>query len=105
MSDVEVEIAPGLIAGQKAIPVDAAGCYKTGRYSHIVSAIMTVTTAKRCSRANMVPRRHHRAPVGVAPAIVYAVYILAPIQSWPWRRSGRCRYDIRPAWPSRKYPR
>ena len=32
-----------LIAGQKAIPVDAAGCYVPGgRYSHIASAIMTV---------------------------------------------------------------
>ncbi|MGB7271507.1 MAG: histidinol dehydrogenase, partial [Albidovulum sp.] len=47
VSDVEVEIVPGLIAGQKSIPVDAAGCYVPGgRYSHIASAIMTVTTAK-----------------------------------------------------------
>jgi len=46
LTDVEVEIQPGLIAGQKAIPVNAAGCYVPGgRYSHIASAIMTVTTA------------------------------------------------------------
>lgn len=45
--DCEVEILPGLIAGQKQIPVSAAGCYVPGgRYSHIASAIMTITTAK-----------------------------------------------------------
>ena len=47
VANVEMEIVPGMIAGQKAIPVDAAGCYVPGgRYSHIASAIMTVTTAK-----------------------------------------------------------
>ena len=47
VSDVQLEIVPGFIAGQKAIPVDAAGCYVPGgRYSHVASAIMTVTTAK-----------------------------------------------------------
>ncbi len=38
VSNFEYEIVPGLIAGQKAIPVDAAGCYVPGgRYSHIAS--------------------------------------------------------------------
>jgi len=38
LTDVEMEIEPGFIAGQKAIPVDAAGCYVPGgRYSHIAS--------------------------------------------------------------------
>lgn len=27
LTDVEMEIEPGFVAGQKAIPVDAAGCY------------------------------------------------------------------------------
>ena len=45
--DTEVEVQPGLFAGQKLIPVSAAGCYVPGgRYSHIASAIMTVTTAR-----------------------------------------------------------
>ena len=51
MKDVQTEIVPGLIAGQKIIPIDAAGCYVPGgRYSHIASAIMTVTTAKVAGR-------------------------------------------------------
>ncbi|MCB1367208.1 MAG: histidinol dehydrogenase [Rhodobacteraceae bacterium] len=45
--EFEVELRPGLIAGQRLIPVESAGCYVPGgRYSHIASAIMTVTTAK-----------------------------------------------------------
>ena len=47
LTDVETELTPGFVTGQKAIPVAAAGCYVPGgRYSHIASAIMTVTTAK-----------------------------------------------------------
>ena len=47
MSECEVEVIPGLIAGQKQIPVSSAGCYVPGgRYSHIASALMTITTAK-----------------------------------------------------------
>ncbi|MEO1307847.1 MAG: histidinol dehydrogenase, partial [Pseudomonadota bacterium] len=38
IKDVEMEIHPGVITGQKAIPVDAAGCYvPAGRYRHIAS--------------------------------------------------------------------
>ena len=45
LTNVEMEIEPGFIAGQKAIPVDAAGCYVPGgRYSHIASAIMSMPT-------------------------------------------------------------
>ena len=81
LQDVEIEIVPGLVAGQKTIPVDAAGCYiPGGRYSHIASAIMTVTTAKvagcRHITAASPPRpdhEHDSAPdSGVAPAIIYA---------------------------------
>ena len=44
--DTEIEVVPGLIAGQKSIPCKAAGCYAPGgRYSHVASAL-TVTTAK-----------------------------------------------------------
>ena len=46
LKNTEFEIRPGFVTGQKIIPVDAAGCYVPGgRYSHIASAIMTVTTA------------------------------------------------------------
>ncbi|WP_300062587.1 histidinol dehydrogenase [uncultured Roseobacter sp.] len=73
MSDVELEVVPGLIAGQKAIPCRAAGCYVPGgRYSHIASAIMTVTTAKVAGCQHIVACSPPRAGEGIAPAIIYA---------------------------------
>lgn len=76
VSDVEHEVVPGLIAGQKAIPVDAAGCYVPGgRYSHIASAIMTVTTAKVAGCNHIIATSPPRPGVGVAPAIIYAAHI------------------------------
>lgn len=76
LREIEVEILPGLIAGQKAIPVDAAGCYVPGgRYSHIASAIMTVTTAKVAGCKHIVACSPPRPGVGIAPAIIYAAHI------------------------------
>ena len=76
LHDVEMEIAPGFIAGQKAIPVDAAGCYVPGgRYSHVASAIMTVTTAKVAGCRHITACSPPRPDTGVAPAIVYAAHV------------------------------
>jgi sulfopropanediol 3-dehydrogenase len=73
MTDVELEIVPGLIAGQKVIPVTAAGCYVPGgRYSHIASAIMTVTTAKVAGVQHITACSPPRPDVGINPAIIYA---------------------------------
>ena len=75
VADFEVEVVPGLVAGQKAIPVSAAGCYVPGgRYSHIASAIMTVTTAKVAGCKHIVACSPPRPGVGIAPAIVYAAH-------------------------------
>ncbi len=73
MSEFEVELSPGLFAGQRLIPVNAAGCYVPGgRYAHIASAVMSVTTAKVAGVKNVVvcspPNRDHG---GAHPAIIY----------------------------------
>ncbi len=74
--DFEVEVVPGFTAGQKAIPVDAAGCYVPGgRYSHIASAIMTVTTAKVAGCKHIVACSPPRPGVGINPAIIYAAHV------------------------------
>ena len=76
LRDVEIEVVPGLVAGQKSIPVTTAGCYiPGGRYSHIASAIMTVTTAKVAGCANIVACSPPRPGVGIAPAIIYAAHL------------------------------
>ncbi|MFP1631162.1 histidinol dehydrogenase [Zhengella sp. ZM62] len=73
LKDIEIEVVPGLIAGQKSIPVRGAGCYVPGgRYSHIASAIMTVTTAKVAGCGSIVACSPPRPDVGIAPAIIYA---------------------------------
>lgn len=76
LTNIEVEIVPGMVAGQKIMPVGAAGCYVPGgRYSHIASAIMTVTTAKVAGCKHIVACSPPRPGVGIAPAIVYAAHI------------------------------
>ena len=73
MQDVELDVVPGLIAGQKSIPVNTAGCYiPGGRYSHIASAIMTVTTAKVAGCQNIIACSPPRPGEGIAPAIIFA---------------------------------
>lgn len=72
LSDIEIEIVPGLIAGQKSIPCRAAGCYVPGgRYSHIASALMTVTTAKVAGCDHIAVCSPPRPDVGINPAIVF----------------------------------
>lgn len=74
--DTELEVVPGLIAGQKTIPVAAAGAYVPGgRYSHVASAIMTVTTAKVAGVSHVTACSPPRPGEGIAPAIVYAAHI------------------------------
>lgn len=70
--DMQIEVSPGLIAGQKAIPCKAAGCYAPGgRYSHVASALMTVTTAKVAGCGHIAACSPPRPGIGIAPAIVY----------------------------------
>jgi len=72
IKDTQVELRPGLIAGQKAIPCQAAGCYAPGgRYSHIASALMTVTTAKVAGCGHITACSPPRPETGIAPAIIY----------------------------------
>ena len=74
IGDTELEILPGLIAGQKQIPVSAAGCYAPGgRYSHVASAIMTATTAKVAGVKNVSACSPPRPGIGMNPAVLYAL--------------------------------
>ena len=70
--DFEVELSKGLFAGQKLIPVNTAGCYvPAGRYAHIASAVMSVTTAKVAGVKNILVCSSPKPGVGVHPTIVY----------------------------------
>jgi len=84
MTDCEVELSKGLIAGHKLIPVNTAGCYiPGGRYSHIASAIMSITTAKVAGVKNVVACTPTKEGKAILPAVIYTMdlcgadYILA----------------------------
>ena len=70
--DFEVELSVGLYAGQKLIPVNTAGCYvPAGRYAHIASAVMSVTTAKVAGVKNIIVCSSPKPEIGVHPTIIY----------------------------------
>ena len=74
IGECEVEIVPGFIAGQKQIPVATAGCYVPGgRYSHVASALMTVTTAKVAGVRHITACSPPRPGIGINPAILYTL--------------------------------
>ncbi|MGB3314920.1 MAG: histidinol dehydrogenase [Albidovulum sp.] len=73
-SETEVELRPGLRAGQRLIPISSAGAYVPGgRYSHIASALMTVTTAKVAGVGHISAVSPPRPGQGVPATILYAL--------------------------------
>ncbi len=75
IGEFEAELSPGLWAGQKLIPMAAAGCYVPGgRYAHVASAIMSIATAKVAGVENVVAcSAPHVAHGGIHPAILYTM--------------------------------
>jgi len=74
MTEFESEIAPGLFCGQKLIPMETAGCYVPGgRYAHVASAIMSITTAKVAGVKNIVACSPPKPREGINPAILYTM--------------------------------
>lgn len=72
--DTKIELLPGLVAGHRNVPVAAAGCYVPGgRYMHLASAIMSVTTAKAAGVEHIIACSPPRAGVGIPPAVLYAL--------------------------------
>lgn len=75
ITDFETELRPGLITGQKLIPVSAAGCYVPGgRYAHIASALMTITTARAAGVGHITAASPPR-DGAIPDAILYAAQL------------------------------
>ena len=76
LHEFEVELMEGLIAGQKLIPVNTAGCYVPGgRYAHAASAIMSVCTAHVAGVPHIVATSPAHKEAGINPAILYAMQL------------------------------
>ncbi len=72
--DFAVEISPGVLAGQKLVPISVAGCYvPAGRYAHIASAYMGVATAKAAGVPKVIACSGPRGASGIHPAVLYAL--------------------------------
>ena len=71
-----VEVQPGLIAGQRLVPVNVAGCYvPTGRYAHIASAYMSIATAKAAGVPTVVACSTPYQGAGIHPLVLYAMKV------------------------------
>ena len=72
--DMEIELRPGLIAGQRQIPLAAAGCYVPGgRYTHIASALMSIGSAREAGVADITACSPPNGAEGIPPAMLYAM--------------------------------
>ena len=74
--DFEIELVTGLIAGQRLVPCNVAGCYvPTGRYAHIASAYMSIATAKAAGVRTVVACSAPFQGTGIHPHVLYAMQV------------------------------
>ena len=74
LHEFEVELLPGLRAGQRLIPCNTAGCYVPGgRYAHAASAIMSVGTARAAGVRHVIAATPASRDAPVHPGILYAL--------------------------------
>ena len=73
LTEFEIESEPGVRLGQRVVPVQCAGCYVPGgRYAHIASAIMSITTAQVAGVPHIIACSPPHAG-SIHPAIAYAM--------------------------------
>lgn len=89
LRDFEVETSPGVLLGQRSIPVSAAGAYiPGGRYPLVASAHMTIVTAKVAGVERVVactPPIRGQVPAATVAAMHLAgadeIYLLGGVQA------------------------
>ncbi len=76
IKDFEVELSPGVVAGQKLVPINVAGCYvPTGRYAHIASAYMSIATARAAGVKTVIACSAPYRGEGIHPYVLYAMKV------------------------------
>jgi sulfopropanediol 3-dehydrogenase len=76
LSEFEVELGDGLVAGQRLVPVNTAGCYVPGgRYAHVASAYMSVATAKAAGVPCVVACTPSYRGAGPHPIVLHALEV------------------------------
>lgn len=75
LTSFEIETEPGVVLGQRVLPIDAAGCYVPGgRYAHAASALMSVATAKAAGVKHITACSPPRGD-SINPAVAYAMHV------------------------------
>jgi sulfopropanediol 3-dehydrogenase len=107
MLEFETELHPGVIAGQKLIPVNVAGCYVPGgRFAHAASALMSIATAKAAGVPYVVACSPSHHGGGIHPSILYAMSVAKPdviltlggVQAIAAMAYGFSRGNLRTSW-------
>ena len=76
LREFSTEVAPGLTAGQRLVPVNVAGCYvPTGRYAHIASAYMSIATAKVAGVPTVIACSTPYKGEGIHPQVLHAMKV------------------------------
>ncbi|MFC7743114.1 histidinol dehydrogenase [Nocardiopsis composta] len=76
LSDFEVELAPGLVAGQRYIPIERVGAYlPAGRFPLLAGAFMTVGVAKDAGVPTVLACTPPRPDGSADPAVLYAAWL------------------------------
>ena len=74
VQDFAVELSPGVMAGQRLVPINVAGCYvPTGRYAHIASAYMSIATARAAGVKTVIACSAPYRGEGIHPFVLYAM--------------------------------
>ena len=74
--DFEEEVAPGVVAGQKQVPVGSVGAYQpAGRVPLLASPFMTVAVPKVAGVGNVIACVPPRREGGVHPAMLHSISI------------------------------
>jgi len=77
--EFETELHPGLVCGQKLIPVNAVGCYVPGgRYAHVASAYMSIATARAARVPFVIACSPSHRGDGIHPVVLYAMSVAKP---------------------------
>jgi sulfopropanediol 3-dehydrogenase len=81
--DVETELAPGLVAGTRYLPVARVGAYlPAGRFPLLASAFMTVGVAKVAGVDTVLACTTPRPDSSADPAVLYAAHLSGADRVW-----------------------
>lgn len=75
ITEFEKEMLPGIVMGQRVIPVESCGCYvPAGRYPCLTSAVMSVVPAKVAGVKRIVACCPPGQEKGINPGILYTLF-------------------------------